>query len=468
MKKIVNCHTHIFTLSHVPDNFGKTIVPNFVTITRLKKIYDWFEKNNYRFIKVKSIFMKLGHKVEVFPVIGPVFQVLKAIIEWILKIIADFFQINSLLTPVSKKLLKRYINLIRYASYKPGRDKEYGGQDFILKSLISYYPEGTRFVILPMDMEFMEAGKVADSYSNQLTQLVHLKRSKRYGNSILPFAFVDPRRIQQDHKHIDRIIELVEKENFSGLKMYPALGYYPFDKSLIPIYEYAKEKELPIMTHCIKGSVYYRGKKKEEWNKHPILTYSDGSFVDLPEIKNIDFSNNFTHPLNYECLLNPDLLNKYLGKPDSERIDLSSLKICLAHFGGEDQWYKYLEDGWSDFGKKNILSQDGKILGIKDVEQAWRSISWLPLICGLISKYKNVYADISYILHDDKLLPILNALLSNESKFRERILFGTDYYVTSSQATEKDVLSRLRFNLSEDMFDLIAHDNPAKYLKLRI
>ena len=87
-------------------------------------------------------------------------------------------------------------------------------------------------------------------------------------------------------------------------------------------------------------------------------------------------------------LIKSDLLNEYLGNSDSERIDLSNLKISLAHFGGERQWEKYLQDGFSNNGKHFLISRanedDTKTLNGNNNIQIWNNTSWLPIICDLM------------------------------------------------------------------------------------
>src|SRR6185436_827568 len=62
----------------------------------------------------------------------------------------------------------------------------------------------------------------------------------------------------------------IEKKKFNGFKIYPALGYYPFDVQLLPLWKYAADHQIPILTHCIRGTIFYRGSKKTEWDYHPV------------------------------------------------------------------------------------------------------------------------------------------------------------------------------------------------------
>ena len=463
----INCHTHIFTIHHVPQHFGRTIVPRIVTLNLVQKIYTFVQKNKtpdrlYNYLlrfdgKIQAVLKFLGIKW--------LYNLLKQLLKWGFTIVANFFVIDKFLSKNARELLNRYLNLARNAYYNSSRDDMFGGQDFILKNLMSYYPPLTRFVVLPMDMDYMEAGKPDENYETQLEQLRLLKRSSLYGPFILPFVFADPRRIEQNPSYLDKTIHLLKEDGFAGIKIYPALGYFPFDKNLLDLFEFACKNDVPVMTHCIKGVVYYRGVIKEEWKKHSILKQNlEGPALELEGDNPSSFSANFTHPLNYECLLNPDLLNRF--SDGKKKYNLSGLKICLAHFGGEDEWQRYLKDGWGDFGKSNLKNRkDPMTLRGTDNIQVWKAVSWLTIVYDIMCQYKNVYADISYILHDASLMPTLKDLLSVDSPIQDRILFGTDYYVVSKEGTEKELYSDVRFHLGDKLFHKIAVENPERFLK---
>jgi hypothetical protein len=401
----------------------------------------------------------------------------------------------------TKELLGRYVLLGRFTLYK--------SQSSVFTKLHSQYPPESKFIILPMDMEFLEAGKVSSegSYKEQMLELVKMK-SATQGKNFEPFVFVDPRRIRKDGEFLKYIIEpgnvqldqscdvynYIEINKFAGFKIYPALGYYPFDEDLLPLWLYASQNQLPIMTHCIKGTIFYRGGKKEEWNIHPVFMESDGKGkvrpLSLPEKKNVDFTVNFTHPLNYLCLLNEPLLRElvsnarkdeirtlfgYTDKTTPLKYNLSNLKICLAHFGGDDQWNKYLESDRYPLSQRIIrnrnlgidfaLDKDGSLRwGL--FEQLWKFGDWYSIICSLMVQYPQVYADISYILCKPRIMPLLKETLNKNLNpyLRTRVLFGTDFYVVRNHKSDKDLLAQLTYGLTEDEFDLIARENPESYL----
>ena len=103
-----------------------------------------------------------------------------------------------------------------------------------------------------------------------------------------------------------------------------------------------------------------------------------------------------------------------------------------------------------------------------DITKPWlgnkkHRYNWLKIIKALIRNYPNVYADISYTLHDEKTYPILKNMLKDET-LKYRILYGTDYYVVASEKDEPDIIKLVKSKLSKDEMNLIAHDNVIRFL----
>ena len=414
-------------------------------------------------------------------------------------LLRNTFKFLSLL-PNSKTIdfYKRYIYLGRYAGYE--------GSAKIFEKLYNQYEDGTGFVLLPMDMAYMDAGQVEEkgSYCNQLNQLAAIKT--RNIRPAYPFFFVDPRRIEADGKSFldystDRdsgkvtlntcmAKEFLEDKKFNGIKIYPALGYYPFDERLLILWKYAADRQIPIMTHAIRGTIFYRGIKKKEWNCHPVFQQLDGFYKGepqpllLPELRNIDFINNFTHPLNYFLLVEPKALAYllatcskpvqdffgYKGVEQPLKHDLRELKICFGHYGGDDEWKRNLEADRTVYAPQLIRYPERGIEFLDDGEFSpikggilWKEADWYSIISSLILQYPNLYADISYIVHDPEIYPLLKHSLQFK-KLKERILFGTDFYVVRNHKSDKEILGELKMALSETEFDMIARNNPRSYL----
>jgi predicted TIM-barrel fold metal-dependent hydrolase len=360
--QIINCHTHIFNRGVVPDKFLPML---------LRPIANLLENRN------------TAHGI------------------------------GKLLSVLCKKdythLIKKYHQFLKIGDLK--------SQLEIFKVLQSFYPENTKLCVLSMDMEFMKAGNVKTSFKTQLEELATIKKDPAYKDLIYPFIFIHPERVGL----LSIVRKYIEEENFTGLKMYPPLGYYPFDDRLNQVFAYAQENQIPITSHCGRGGVFYKGSITDDMLKHPIT----GKVYQ--KRKNKFFTDIYTDPDNYEYLL-----AKY-----------PNLKLNLAHFGGFDEWTKYLQ---------NSIDEDNEL-------------SWFEKIKALLIKYPNLYSDISYTMFDKDLIPLLKTTLQDEA-LRNQILFGTDYYMVEQELSEKEFSINLRANLGEDDYRQIAEINPKRFLSL--
>lgn len=591
---VINCHTHIFTAEHVPPLLAKTYVPwPFYYLIHLKPIvafFRWWNKGpaaakhtpGYkRRQKIKTAFfalldriypltIPLGYYVFFFvffmlyELLVPIFPPEKSLISgWIeeawkftdpifpdiaslwlkipiIAIILLYFAsirnfilffarllwkgLKKLPGPQFTDVLQRYLNIGRYAFHEQ--------QKTILSKLKDQYPEGTKFIVLPMDMEYMNAGPITTRYRDQMQELVKVKAMPTNKGLVYPFVFADPRRMvsvqeEKNYKNGDKpyfewsmqngkvilgdcfIREFIEEHRFSGIKIYPALGYYPFDEKLLPLWKYCADNDIPVLTHCIRGTIFYRGVKKQEWNEHPVFEQAMEKIeadqddeepepeqkkptryvpLVLPQSKNVDFSYNFTHPLNYLCILAEPFLRKVIAKATDKRIaelfgytdenlpllrDLKNLKICFGHFGGEDEWKRYFEKDRYSYSSQLTKHPASGIDFLKTVkgepspgkpEQLWKYTDWYSIICSMMLQYPNVYADISYILHGDaEIMPLLKSTLHNEG-LKQKVLYGTDFFVVRNHKSDKNMYADMTAGLDEEQFDQIARINPVKYL----
>lgn len=359
---IINCHAHTFTHEHVPDRFAP------------------------------------------FPV-GLLLRV-----PWIR---------SALLFLMRRLDTKRRGRLTRYAQILH-ISHEQGSQEGIFELVRSYYPPDTRFVVLPMDMEHMNAGKVKQPIRVQHAQLAALRATR--SDLVIPFAAADPRR----EDVVSETKRLIEEDGFRGIKIYPPLGYHPNDPALGPLYDYAVEHSIPVMTHCSRpASVQYRGDPTERMRVDPVTG-------ERLEDDRSELLSRFTSPDAYVPILE--------ARP--------SLTICLAHFGGAGEWEKHLDYQ-------------------RDDDTPLQEKSWLAKIAAMIrsERYENLYTDVSYtIFANEEYVYLLKVLLSNEV-LRSRVLFGSDFYVVEVADLEERRRSvRARAVLGEELFQTIAHDNPKRYL----
>jgi len=360
--EITNCHVHIFTQAHTPDRFLPWPIPQMVRIPPVRRILSW---------------------------------------------------VARLIDRERKNALGRYAQIIE-TSYKKTQGE-------VFQIVRGFYPEGTRFVVLPMDMTKMNAGRVAVGMDAQHAEIAAL-RSECPDSIVIPFAAVDPRH----DGIVEKTIALIEQHDFRGIKLYPPTGYHPFDPRLWPLYEYAQEHNLPVLTHCSRpASVQYRGTTTVEMRTDPVTG-------ELLNIGRLELLTRFTDPDAYM-----PLLEKF-----------PRLRICLAHFGGAGDWTRYLDNPWhsgTDASKK----------------------SWLAKILDMLrsGKYPNLWTDISYTLYaNDEHVYLLKVLLSDRG-VTARVLFGSDFYVVENAELEERRRSvRLRAVLGEELFNTVARENPRRFL----
>jgi hypothetical protein len=397
--------------------------------------------------------------------------------------------LKEMMGSANVQLLKRYYNIALLCRYKRQKD--------IFEVLKNSYPAHTNFVVLPMDLDYIKAGRAKQNYMHQLQELIELKNTPAHKAVLKPFVFADPRRIAAQPAYYQKMIDCLENEGFCGIKIYPALGYYPFDKHLLELFLYACKNEIPVLTHCIRGVIFYRGIKKKEWDNHPVFTENDFGEIKklrLRQFKNIDFINNFTHPLNYLCLLDPGFLKIVLfdlktdtkqDKNLTEKLyslygfvknntahtselknDLRRLKLCFGHFGGEDEWAKYIEKDRGYYDNKFAADPDYFQTFKNPVYKMWNEETWYSIIRSIIKNpaYPNVYADISFIIYDERIIPLLKSSLQ-VAHLKDRILYGTDFYVVRQKGTDKKFWTDIQAHLSADEIKLIAEDNPATFIK---
>ena len=597
-KPIINCHTHVFTGDYVPPYLAKTFLPwpfyYLVSLNIVVSSLRWYyrEIKPYKYKIRYKRWKRFCYKIEMFFRRTFILSFTKFLIEayllftifyhigiWIFKIdynypgnnlkasivqilrfmddsgwfifisngflkigfllvILIFFKsVRNLLFAILKQLkvlpgkefthlFQRYVQIGLFSKYKTQRG--------IYDKLKKQYPPDTHFVGLPMDMEFMNAGKLKGGFNieSQMKGLLEIKNRTQDKNTFHPFVFADPRRMKEkdyfDYS-VDRDGQVVlakgcliqvylEDYGFKGIKMYPALGYFPFDEILLPLYKYCVQNNLPIMSHCIKGTIFYRGVKEKKWDIHPIFSEGrlesnkdldeESEIVDidfdsskilkedkplhLNSIRNIDFCNDFTNPLNFLCLLNNQYLYEVIQQSENNAIlsrifpcdnkagtvvkdkGLEKLKVCFAHFGGDEQWKQFSESDRDNYTSQLILNPNKGIDFFNNFKGEpspgklafiWKHVDWYTIICSMILQYDNVYADISYILHDEVILPLLKQTLNNE-EMKKKVLYGSDFYVVRNHKSDKAILSDIMAGLTEEEFDQIARENPRDYLNL--
>ncbi len=286
-----------------------------------------------------------------------------------------------------------------------------GSQEAIYNNCRKFYPKNSQFGVLAMDMAYMGAGKVPRDYMYQLQELGELKQKHP---EVIPFVHIDPRR----EGYMAILKKCVEEWGYRGVKVYPPLGYFPYDERMYPVYEYCQTHKLPIVTHCSPfNPVRFRGKKKD---LRKLLEQSRDK-IDTKGMSRKVMCSKFTHPLNWAYVMQ----------------DFPELKVCLGHFGSAHYWSEFLDN------------PDGPD-------------NWFLIIKEMLEKHPNLYSDISFTLNKKEFFPLLKVLLQDK-QLRSKVLFGSDYYMVETEATERRFSLDLRAYLGEDDFMTIARTNPEAF-----
>ncbi|QPH55240.1 amidohydrolase family protein [Pontivivens ytuae] len=357
-RRITNCHIHLFTLEHTPDRYPVSWLP--------KGVRNWLART------------RTGHRIT------------KSSLRGVGRLIGD----DSLV---------RLSRFIATGGLETQKD--------MLRHVQRYYPSGTRFVVLPMDMSQMGAGDVCKDLGAQHDELAALARDPEGGGAVIPFAAVDPR----NPEHFSELRRCVEEYGFRGVKLYPPLGFDPSDRRLMEkVYPYCIEHDLPVLSHCSRGGV--RGARLDKWS-----------------------ANLLARPQAFKPVLE--------SFPD--------LRVCLAHFGGGAAWEEYVKVGLDpadpEARKENFLASLLDMLRAEDAPG--------------VRTYPGLYTDISYTSFNyEDYIPVLSVFLQDR-RIRDRVLFGSDFYMTEQEELpERSLSMRLRFALGEEAFWQIAHENPKRWL----
>ena len=390
--RITNIHSHVFTGACAPDHFFRMVLPTWAD--------RWADEIKYFLEK-----------------------------PWMRGLI------KRLAGRRGDGLLLRYLQFLE-AGTQNTQEQVFGA----MRQAYSLLGPDTRFVALTLNMDHMDV--LPSRHARIEDQLREVERVRaHYPDSFLPFVGVDPRHLQGEAL-VRWVREKVERRAFFGIKLYPSLGFFPFDPALDALYAWAQEEQVPIMTHCTRYGTHFTGGIQHVLPHADPPTLNPSSPV-MPAIRDrvarylahpkarADakyWGNALLHPQNYE-----PVLEKY-----------PHLKLCLAHFGGDDQ----------------ILSEAHKV-------QQWGidPDNWHQEVVGLMQVWPNVWTDISYTLYKAEALRRILPLLAGP--LGDRVLFGTDYYMTLREAPEADLVSRCRGILGPDLFARMASEHTDHYLRSR-
>lgn len=342
----------------------------------------------------------------------------------------------------------------RYASFASVGTMS--SQQMVFENILQYYPEGSRFVVLSLNMDYMGAGPSELTYQGQIDQIIQIRRF--YPDRCLPFLSIDPRMGTGSD-----ILSFIEKYvgqglPFIGIKIYPALGFFPFDNRLKKMYAFCEELEVPIITHCTPTGAFFLGKLNAAMGMPEPITYTDEKGESHKPM--LLLPHHFrTNNNDKECdvFLQPENWSTVLAK-------YPKLKVCFAHMGGVGEIFKK--------SKPNMPS------------------SWYEDLKSLMATYENVYTDVSYTLYNKKAWQEIKNFLEGtiistvvpwrnnygrEMNFletmKDRIVFGTDYFMTEQEDTEANLSINLPHWLikqNNSLYEQITMKNPERFLKSQV
>jgi uncharacterized protein len=280
-----------------------------------------------------------------------------------------------------------------------------------------------KFAVLTLDMDAQDAGTAPLNYINQVGEIAEYKTFKPYREEIIPFLSIHPYNELFKRYHMMQFVkDYIEVLKFTGIKLYPATGYYPDDPRLDQLWKYCVDYEIPVMTHCTCGRIYYRGKMENRLDKNKIP---------YPHMTESDAQCNFTDISHFKTLLH----------------NFPKLKLCFAHAGGVV------------FSKNSraVLEAERQIASMtkRAIEYTW----YLEVL-NCCAQYENVYLDTSWINHDEQTIIEL-AKDVRQLGIENKVLYGTDFFVNLDKIDEQKAMEYTQKHFD---FDLIASTNPSVYL----
>lgn len=321
----------------------------------------------------------------------------------------------------------------RYASFlRIGKSKN---QLEVFENLLRQYDDQQmRFIALSMYMEKCGAGSSSSGFEGQLEELITIK--KQYPERLHLFMGIDPRwklngtQLRKTvEAYFDQRLAVGKGQTvapFTGLKLYPSMGFYAFDKNLMETYEWAADKGVPVLSHCYyRGGIYNNDEAYLRNNINVINPFTNtahgASYIAQRKwgrwllgtnaaYNNSNTCSYFLEPHGYEEVF------KYFSKKEKP------LKLCLAHFGGSEM----------------MGIQHGSRLPDKEEKQLYGILkkNWYQQVRELMQNYPGVYTDIAYTLADKSVHPYITTDL-NDPDIGSRIMYGTDYFLAERDQPEK-------------------------------
>lgn len=424
-KQFTNIHTHIFTVRDAPDFFLRTVIGNSMAARALQR----------------------------FLVSNPGHWVTNSL-NWLFK---------NVFARKKNDLIERYTGFIK-AGTAATQQSVFENLYDAHKTLMPF-----RIVVLTQVLDYLDLTQPYDPKAlTQVEEVAQIKQNELYKDVIYPFLGTDPRL-----NHPNLLKEWVKpyisrEKNFGGVKIYPAYGFFPFDERLMPVWEWAAENNVPVMTHCTRGGSWYLGNFdsmiptiNQAISQLTALAEKDATNPVYPSIirrlnnvkqdtsihkNNKHWCNIFGHPENYKVVL--------------QRPECSNLKICLAHLGGANE-IKRSNNNYPNFRGERYPD--------------YLTDNWYEQVKELLIDHTNVYSDISYTISDVDAVDIVVKEFEtypitdiNKEPLIKRLMYGTDFYLTQQeeQGEESMMQSILFRKFKSESIELMTKTNTDKFLKI--
>lgn len=404
----INTHTHLFTLRNVLSREAVRAIGNRLRHKNIPEhlvqgienfIYDLSNKPRYldedQLLEelVKSILSTDSfkafaqnhlHEIQVLNTINlDSHQLSKAALKQILNALSAWGAAND----DSKSTLYDVYETLRVALKPHTTD--------IADHLLEHLEQDDALVGLMMDIRGDdESNRDKKRFLKQREDL--MEASLQRPGRVFPFFAVNAKRPD----HFDLMKDAIENKGFVGVKLYPSLGYEVTDPTLMNVYAYCEEHDIPLLMHCNHTGFYV-----------------EEAFIEY-------------------C--NPEHWIPILDKHPS-------LKLCFAHFDGHESFSLPGGLHGDTWGKKILdLMEHDTYTGI------YADVSYHTDMMGV--------PDL-----EEHYLQTLKRLL-DRPVVQDRILFGSDSWLLRLNMSDELFWSYFREKLSEKHFEKIASTNPKVFL----
>lgn len=261
----------------------------------------------------------------------------------------------------------------------------------------------------PLMMDFIKGADISNIKSKDgvapflLQWYEHILIARTYPWKIMPFFHFHPER-----KHVVEICkEAIKDFGFIGIKMYPAMGFYP---------DCYHDENKQVVNNNLKALYTYLKELRDNDNVIPITVHSQYSSTQSIQLSMAE-TMKYTDISNWESV-----------------IEEFNLKINFAHYGGNE----YLENDSSD---------------IRDFSHQCRNT-----IRELMEKYnvngsKRIFADTA--AHSGPFGDYSKIYFENLVKDLETdtypVMFGTDMPVINADMLNKDYIHAFEDGINEDL-----------------